>query len=199
METYRNEPLLLFATYQELDAWLEKHHDKIAGLWIKFAKKSSGIASITYEEARDTAICHGWIDGLKNALDETYYTIRFTPRKPKSIWSKVNVGVVENLIRDKRMKPAGLAQVELAKADGRWAAAYDSQKTMEMPQDFQKLLDANPKASAFYNTLTKGVKYGYLWRLQNAKKAETRERKMKEFVENLAKGETIHLIKKKES
>jgi uncharacterized protein YdeI (YjbR/CyaY-like superfamily) len=158
---------------------------------MKLAKKDSGIASITITEALDIALCYGWIDGQRNSFDEKYYLQKYTPRRPKSIWSKINVQKVERLIKNGQMKPAGFKAIEAAKADGRWANAYDGQKNMSVPEDFQKALDKNKKAKAAFESLKSSERFSFLFQIHNAKKAETRERRIKQFVEMLEKKEEI--------
>jgi uncharacterized protein YdeI (YjbR/CyaY-like superfamily) len=184
-------PTLPFESKKKFADWLAKNHDKSAGLWLKIAKKATGISSVTYAEALDVALCYGWIDGQKGSLDEQYFLQKFTPRRPKSIWSKINVEKVERLIADGEMKPAGLKAIEAAKQDGRWAAAYASQKNMSVPEDFQSALNKNKKAKVFFETLTGSKRYSFLFRIETAKKAETRENRIRQFVEMLAKGETF--------
>jgi uncharacterized protein YdeI (YjbR/CyaY-like superfamily) len=142
--------ILPFASQSKFADWLAKNHDKSTGVWMKLAKKDSGISSVTYMEAIDIALCYGWIDGQSKKFDEKYYLQKFTPRRPKSIWSKINVEKVERLIKSGQMQPAGLKAIEAAKADGRWAQAYDSPKNMSVPEDFQKALDKNKKAKAVF-------------------------------------------------
>ncbi|HND48616.1 MAG TPA: YdeI/OmpD-associated family protein, partial [Anaerolineales bacterium] len=168
-----------------------KNHDKSAGLWLKIAKKATGISTVTYAEALDVALCYGWIDGQKGSFDEQYFLQKFTPRRAKSIWSKINVEKVAGLIASGEMKPSGLKAVEAAKQDGRWAAAYSSPKNMEVPADFQFALEKNKKAKAFFETLTGAKRYSFLFRIETAKKAETREKRIRQFVQMLAKGETF--------
>lgn len=184
-------PILPFESKKKFADWLAKNHDKSAGLWLKIAKKATGISTVTYAEALDVALCYGWIDGQKGSFDEQYFLQKFTPRRPKSIWSKINVEKVEGLIASGEMKPAGLKAVEAAKQDGRWAAAYASQKNIEVPADFQSALNKNKKAKAFFETLTGSRRYSFLFRIETAKKAETREKRIRQFVEMLAKGETF--------
>jgi len=188
------KPVKAFATTAMWAAWLEKNHAKSAGLWVQLMKKDSGKKSITYAEALDEALCYGWIDGQKRSYDETSWLQKFTPRGKKSLWSKVNQGKIEALDKAGRMKPAGWAAVEAAKADGRWDAAYEPQSKVTIPDDFAALLARNPKAGAFYATLKGASRYAFLFRLQTVKKAETRIRKMDEFVAMLARGEAPHLI-----
>jgi uncharacterized protein YdeI (YjbR/CyaY-like superfamily) len=184
-------PTLPFESKKKFAEWLAKNHDKSAGLWLKIAKKAAGISTVTYAEALDVALCYGWIDGQKGSFDEQYFLQKFTPRRPKSIWSKINVEKVEGLIASGEMKPAGLKVVEAAKQDGRWAAAYASQKNIVVPADFQSALEKNKKAKAFFETLTGSKRYSFLFRIETAKKAETREKRIHQFVAMLAKGETL--------
>ena len=183
--------ILPFETKKKFAEWLAKNHDESVGLWLKIAKKATGISTVTYAEALDVALCYGWIDGQKGSFDEQYFLQKFTPRRPKSIWSKINVEKVAGLIASGEMKPAGLKAVEAAKQDGRWAAAYSSQKNMEVPADFQSALNKNKKAKAFFETLTGSRRYSFLFRIETAKKAETREKRIRQFVEMLEQGETF--------
>jgi uncharacterized protein YdeI (YjbR/CyaY-like superfamily) len=184
-------PTLLFESKKKFAGWLAKNHDKSAGVWLKLAKKGTGIPSVTITEALDVVLCYGWIDGQRASFDENYYLQKYTPRRPRSIWSKINVEKVERLIANGEMKPAGLKAVEAAKQDGRWDAAYASQKTMTVPADFQSALNKNRKAKAFFETLTGSRRYAFLFRIETAKKAETREKRIRIFVEMLEKGETF--------
>ena len=184
-------PILPLESKKKIAEWLAKNHDKSAGLWLKIAKKASGIPTVTYAEALDVALCYGWIDGQKGSFDDQYFLQRFTPRRPKSIWSKINVGHVERLIASGEMKPAGLRAVEAAKQDGRWDAAYSSQTNIEVPADFKSALNKNKKAKVFFESLTNSKRYSFLFRITTAKKIETREKRIRQFVEMLAKGETI--------
>ncbi|MBK6793566.1 MAG: YdeI/OmpD-associated family protein [Anaerolineales bacterium] len=183
--------ILPFESKKKFAEWLAKNHDKSAGLWLKIAKKATGIPTVTYLEALDVALCYGWIDGQKGSFDEQYFLQKFTPRRPKSIWSKINVEKVAGLIASGEMKPSGLKAVEAAKQDGRWAAAYSSQKNIVVPADFQSALNKNKKAKAFFETLTGSRRYSFLFRIETAKKAETREKRIRQFVEMLANGETL--------
>lgn len=178
-----------FKTAESFETWLEKHHNSSIGLWIKIFKKDSGIKTISYAEALDVALCYGWIDGQKQACDEQSWLQKFCPRRAKSIWSKVNIGHVERLINNAKMKPAGLKAVEKAKEDGRWEKAYDSPSKMTIPEDFLKELSKNKKAEVFFKGLNKTNLFSIGFRLQTAKKQETREKRMKEIIEKLAKGE----------
>ena len=182
-----------FASKEKWADWLSRLHAKSAGVWLKLAKKDSGISSVTYEEALDVALCYGWIDGQKKGLDDQYWLQKFTPRGPKSIWSKINTEKAERLIKSGEMKPAGLKAIEAAKGDGRWDAAYASQKNISIPQDFQEALDENKKAKAFFAALKSSERYSFLFRILNAKKPETRAKHIQKFVEMLERGEKVHL------
>ncbi len=192
-------PILPFASQKEWINWLETQDNQASGVWLKLARKNSGIASVTYDEALEVALCYGWIDGQKKGLDEKYWLQKFTPRGPKSVWSKINTEKAERLIASGQMKPAGLKAIEAAKADGRWAQAYDSQKNISVPEDFQTALDKNKKAKTFFATLKNGERYSFLFRIQTAKKAETRAKHIQQFIEMLERNEKFHefLAKKK--
>jgi uncharacterized protein YdeI (YjbR/CyaY-like superfamily) len=177
---------------QAFTKWLAKHHANSAGVWLQIAKKDSGLASITYAEALEVALCHGWIDGQKNAMDAQYFLQKFTPRRARSIWSKINCAKALALIESGAMQPAGLAEVERAKADGRWDAAYDAQSKMTVPDDLAALLAKSPKARAFFESLDSRNRFAILFRLQTAKKAETRERRLVKFFDMLKRGEKIY-------
>jgi len=183
---------LPFKSKKKWADWLAKQHDKSTGVWLKLAKKATGIPSVTYAEALDVALCYGWIDGQKGSFDEQYFLQKFTPRRPKSIWSKINVGKAEQLIASGEMKPAGLKVIEAAKQDGRWAAAYEGQRTISVSDDFQSALDKNKKAKAFFATLNSANRYAFLFRIQTAKKAETRAKRIQQFIEMLERNEKFH-------
>lgn len=185
-------PILAFATEREWEAWLEAHHADTPGLWLKLAKKGAGVPSISYAEALEGALCFGWIDGQKAALDEGHWLQKFTPRRAKSVWSRVNRAKAEALIAAGRMRPAGLRQVEAARADGRWEAAYDSARTITIPPDFQRELDAHPVARTFFETLDSANRYAILWRIQTAKQPATRAARIAKFVAMLARQEKLH-------
>ena len=185
-------PLQPFASKTKWAEWLAKQHDKSDGVWLKFSKKDSGIPSVTYEEAIDVALCYGWIDGQGKGFDDRYWLQKFTPRRPKSIWSKINTEKAERLIASGEMKPAGLRAIEAAKADGRWEAAYASQKNMTVPEDFQAALDKNKIAKAAFAQLKSAERYSFLFRIHNAKKPETRAKRIQQFVGMLEQGEKIH-------
>jgi uncharacterized protein YdeI (YjbR/CyaY-like superfamily) len=185
-------PIIPFANGSEWEEWLEKNHKTAKGVWMQFFKKSSGVPTITWVEAVEVALCFGWIDSQAKKHDEKSYLQRFTPRNPRSIWSKINTEHVARLTKLGKMKPAGLAAVEAAKADGRWDRAYDSPAMMKVPDYFLKEVNKNEKAKAFFETLSKSNTYAIAWRLQTAKKPETRERRMKLLIEMLEKGEKLH-------
>jgi uncharacterized protein YdeI (YjbR/CyaY-like superfamily) len=185
-------PVLPFTNKKKWADWLAKQQDKSAGVWLKLAKKESGISSVTYEEALDVALCYGWIDGQKKGFNDKYWLQKFTPRGSRSIWSKINTEKAERLIASGEMKAAGLKAIELAKQDGRWEAAYASQKNISVPEDFQAALDRNKKAQDFFATLNSVNRYAILFRIHNAKKSETRVKRIQQFVEMLERGEKIH-------
>lgn len=185
-------PIRLFADPGEFEAWLEESHDSSAGAWLKIAKKGSGQRSVTYAEALELALCFGWIDSQKRGLDEAFFLQRFTPRRPRGRWSKINREKAEALIAAGRMRTAGLAEVEAAKGDGRWEAAYAGQRTAEVPPDLRRELDANPAAREFFDALDGANRYAITYRLDEAKKPETRERRLRKFLAMLERGEKIH-------
>lgn len=185
-------PIIPFPSAKNLNKWLAKNHAKSKGIWLRLFKKDSGVASITRDEAIIEALCYGWIDGQANKCDEQSWLQKLTPRRRKSIWSKRNTEHVGRLIKEGRMHPAGMKEVEAAKEDGRWDKAYDSPKNMVMPEDFLKELSKNKKASAFFKTLNKTNTFAIAWRLQTAKKPETREKRMKTLLAMLKKGEKLH-------
>jgi uncharacterized protein YdeI (YjbR/CyaY-like superfamily) len=185
-------PQLPFASAAEWERWLEANHATSAGVWIRMARKGSGIESVRYPEVLDSALCFGWIDGRREALDDTHFLQRFTPRRARSRWSRINRDKAQRLIAEGRMRPAGLAEVERARADGRWEAAYEGQRTIEVPDDLQRELDARPQAAEFFAQLSSQNRYAILYRLQDAKKPETRARRLQTFVAMLEAGETLH-------
>ena len=185
-------PVLSFKTSNAFEKWLAKNYDKVDGIQLRFFKKESGEKTITYKEAIDEALCYGWIDGQANKYDEVSWIQKFTPRRQRSIWSKKNTENIERLAALGKMKPSGLAEVEKAKADGRWEKAYDAASQMQIPDDFMKLLSKNKKAKAFFESLNKANKYAITWRLQTAKKPETREKRVKLILEMLSKEEKFH-------
>lgn len=185
-------PTLLFTSPAKLEAWLADNHADSPGLWLKIAKKGSGVESVNYAEALELALCFGWIDSQKRGFDEKHFLQRFTPRRPRGKWSRINREKAEGLISSGAMRPAGLAEVEAAKADGRWDAAYAGQRTAEIPEDLQHELDRSETARKFFATLDSANRYAILYRLQDAKKAETRERRLRKFIGMLERGEKIH-------
>jgi uncharacterized protein YdeI (YjbR/CyaY-like superfamily) len=184
-------PTIAFASAAEWEEWLEANNAVSDGVWIKMAKKDAGIESVRYPEVLESALCFGWIDGRREALDERCFLQRYTPRRSRSRWSRINRDKALRLIEEGRMRPSGLAEVERAKADGRWAAAYAGQKTSTVPDDLQRELDARPQAKAFFAGLNSQNRYAILYRLQDAKKPETRARRLAQFVAMLEAGETI--------
>ena len=181
-----------FPSAKEWRRWLAKNHENPQGVWLRFFKKGSGVASVTHAEALADALCYGWIDGPLKKHDEESWLHKFVPRRPKSLWSKRNREIVERLAEAGKMMAAGLKEVEEAKADGRWGKAYDSPSKMTVPDDFMKELSKNKKARTFFGTLNKANTYAIAWRLQTAKKPETRERRMKTIIEMLAAGQPLH-------
>ncbi|KRA70735.1 hypothetical protein ASD78_18080 [Lysobacter sp. Root667] len=184
-------PIQLFRDAAAWEAWLIAHADA-PGLWLKIAKKDQGVVSVSYAEALDVALCHGWIDGLKRSCDTQHFLQRFTPRRSRSVWSKINIGKVEALIAAGRMRPGGLREVEAAQADGRWQAAYDSARNIEVPDDLAAAFKKNAKARKFFEQIDRANRYAVLWRIQTAKKPETRAARIEKLVAMLERGEKIH-------
>jgi len=182
MKTSTELPIILFKSAQEWESWLNEHHSTSPGVWVQIAKKGAGVESVSYAEAVDVALCYGWIDGQKRSLDDKFSLQKFTRRGPKSVWSKINTQKVKDLIVQGRMQPPGLKQVEAAKQDGRWDAAYDSQRTMKVPEDFQAELDKNPEAKAFFATLNSANRYAFCRRILMVKKPETRRAKIAQYI-----------------
>jgi len=185
------QPVLFFATPAKLEAWIDEHGEDSDGIWLKFAKKDSGIESVVYAEAVEIALSYGWIDGQAKRHDDHHYLQRFTPRRPRSKWSKINREKAERLMAEGRMRPAGLREVERAKEDGRWDEAYDSPSTATVPDDFRAALDAEPAAAEFFASLGSTRRYSFLYRIADAKRPETRAKRIAEYVELLARGETL--------
>ncbi len=183
---------ILLVSRDEWETWLAENHAGVSGVWLRLAKKDGPLTSVTYDEALTVALCYGWIDGQKKSYDEASWLQKFTPRGPKSIWSKVNRAKAEALIAGGQMKPAGLAAVESARRDGRWEAAYESQSNATVPDDLQAALDGHPEAKAFFATLNSVNRYAILFRVQTAKKAETRARRIEQFVDMLERHETLY-------
>ena len=188
----REDPVIAFATPRAWEKWLAAHHTSSRGVWMKLAKKGSGLVSITYAEAVESALVWGWIDGQKKGHDDASWLQRFTPRGKKSIWSRINRDKAMALIEAGKMKPAGLAEVDRAKVDGRWDAAYDSQGRATVPDDLAQALAANPRAGAFFAKLDSANRYAVLFRIHHAKKASTRAARIERFVAMLARHERIH-------
>lgn len=188
----RDLEVIAFSSREDFVQWLEAEHDESPGIWMKIAKKASGIPTIDYVEAIEVALCFGWIDGQRNKLDDDYFLQRFTPRRPKSPWSDINRQRVARLIEAREMRPAGLAQVESAKADGRWEAAYSPQKIAEVPEDLQEALEANPPAAAFFATLTSRNRYAIIYQIEEAKKPETRAARIAKYVAMLSENKKLY-------
>ncbi|MGI8700037.1 MAG: YdeI/OmpD-associated family protein [Nocardioidaceae bacterium] len=185
-------PILPFKSAADWEAWLETQHADAPGVWLQIAKKGTGIPTVTYSEALDGALCFGWIDGQKASCDDTYFLQRFTPRRARSKWSKANVDRIAQLEAAGRMRTAGLAHVASAKADGRWEAAYGGSASITVPDDLQEALDANPAAKEFFATITRANRYAILFRVHDAKRPQTRAKRIAAFVQMLAEGRTIH-------
>jgi uncharacterized protein YdeI (YjbR/CyaY-like superfamily) len=181
-----------FASATDFEKWLSAEHTSSAGIWLKIAKKSSGVASVDYSQALDVALCYGWIDGQKDKFDDDHWLQRFTPRKQTSKWSQVNRQRTEELVKARRMRPAGQAEIDRAKADGRWDAAYASQKTAGVPDDLQQALDEDKEAKDFFATLDSKNRYSVLYRIGDAKKPETRAARIKKYVAMLHDHEKIY-------
>lgn len=188
----RDLPVIAFSSEQAFDAWLGSQPADCRGLWLKVAKKSSGIASISRAEAVDSALCHGWIDGQLDSFDGHFWLIRFTPRQPTSKWSEINRARVQELAALGRMRPAGLKEIERARKDGRWDAAYAAQSTAQVPDDLARALAKSKKAKAFFETLDGKNRFAILYRVHSAKKPETRAARIEKFVAMLVEGETLY-------
>lgn len=184
--------MLAFASAADWQDWLAAHGDATAGVWLKTAKKGAAEPTVSYSDALEVALCFGWIDGQKRPLDDEYWLQRFTPRKPGSRWSKINTEKADALIKAGRMQPAGLREVELARADGRWDRAYENQGSATVPDDLRAALAANPAASEFFETISRVNRYAILYRIQSVKRPETRARKIEQYVQMLAEHKTIH-------
>ncbi|MEU6532210.1 YdeI/OmpD-associated family protein [Streptomyces sp. NPDC046928] len=184
--------IVAFESAEAFQAWLGENHAVSPGIWLKLRKKGPGVVALDYAQALDVALCYGWIDGQKAGLDDQWWLQRFTPRTARSRWSKVNRDKATALIEQGRMQPAGQAEVDRAKADGRWDAAYDSPRTATVPDDLAAALAAEPAAAEFFETLDRQNRYAILYRVQDAKRPETRARRIEKFVAMLAKGEKLH-------
>jgi uncharacterized protein YdeI (YjbR/CyaY-like superfamily) len=185
-------PKRMFRSKSDGTRWLEKNHAKSTGIWLQLAKKDSGMQSVSYKEALDAALCYGWIDGQKKPESEQTWLQRFVPRSPTSVWSKINREKALALLASGEMKPAGIEAIENAKKTARWDTAYDSPSKASVPPDLQSALNSNPRAKAFFKALDRANRYAILWRIQTAKKAETRAKKIQQFVAMLEKGEKLH-------
>ena len=185
-------PQVAFVNAIGFATWLAEHHGESAGIWLKLAKKDSGIASVTYDEALDEALAWGWIDGQRRGLDEDFHVVRFTPRRPRSVWSRRNVGKAEALIAAGRMQPPGQREVDAARTDGRWESAYAGRSEMEMPTELASALAQNPRAEKAFASQSSQNRYAMCYRISIAKRAETRERKAAEYVAMLERGESIY-------
>jgi uncharacterized protein YdeI (YjbR/CyaY-like superfamily) len=192
MENNKDLPIVSFESSDSWVDWLGKNHNTSIGIWLRFFKKGSGVRTVVYSEALDVALCYGWIDGQLKSCDENSYLQRFTPRRPSSTWSKRNIDHVSRLEKAGKMKPPGLKAAEAAKTDGRWDQAYDSPVNMSVPDDFLDELKKDTKAFAFFGTLNKANTYAIAWRLQTAKTAETREKRMRSIIEMLSNGKKFH-------
>lgn len=189
--TAKELPVKLFRTLAAWEKWLGANGDA-PGVWVQIARKDSGETSVSQNDAIEGALCHGWIDGQKRALDDRFFMLRFTPRRPRSVWSKINIAKVGQLIASGRMRPAGLREVEAARADGRWDVAYEGSARMEVPAELAEAMAGNGKARAFFDRLDRANRYAFCWRVQTAKKPETRRARAEKFVAMMERGEKIH-------
>ena len=187
-----DDPIIYAETPAKFEAWLKKNHHKVDGIWLALAKKNGTKNSVSYVEAVEIALCWGWIDGQKRKLDDDHSLQRFTPRRPRSMWSKINVDRVAALTQAGRMQPSGQAEVDKAKADGRWDRAYDPQSTMTVPDDFAKALKKNKTAAANFDALNRSNTFALLFRINDAKKPETRAARIEKFVAMLERGERLY-------
>ena len=185
-------PTIPFASRDAWSAWLEEHHATANGLWLKIARKGSGIDTVSFAEALEVALCYGWIDGQRKRFDGDYYLQKFTPRRPRSRWSKINREKATELIEKGMMRPAGLREVERAKADGGWDAAYDSPSTATVPDDLRRELERDPRAMSFFSTLNSANRYAILYQIQEARRPETRARRIEKYVAMLAEGKKLY-------
>lgn len=192
MSSVRDVPVIACPSREAWDAWLAEHSGTSSGVWLKIAKQRAGIDTVSYAAAIDVALCYGWIDGQKDKLDQDFWLQRFTPRKARSKWSQINRQRAEALIEQGQMKPPGLREIERAKADGRWDAAYAGQRTATVPDDLQRALDQNDAARAFFGTIDSANRYAILYRIQDAKRAETRAARIEKYVAMLGEGKKFH-------
>ena len=186
------KPIRAFKSQTDFENWLDKNYNNTEGIWIRFAKKGSGIRSVTHPEALESALCYGWIDALRLPESDTTYLQRFLPRRPKSLWSQINREKAASLSERGRMRPSGHAEIERAKQDGRWDKAYPSPANAQMSPEFQRELESHPRAKTFFETISRVNRYAILWRLATAKNEETRQKLSQKFIDMLEKGETIH-------
>lgn len=184
--------MVSFPSGEAFAAWLDAEHDRAAGIWLKIAKKDAGVPTVSYDEAVDVALCFGWIDGQKRGLDDQWWLQRFTPRKPRSKWSKINCARADRLIEAGQMRPGGLAEVEAARADGRWAAAYAGQRAATVPDDLQAALDADPVARDFFAAISSQNRYAIIYRVGDAKRPQTRAARIAKYVAMLHEHQTIY-------
>jgi uncharacterized protein YdeI (YjbR/CyaY-like superfamily) len=191
METRQGLPVLELPDQRTWEQWLEENHSASAGVWLKIAKKGAARSTVTYAQALEEALCHGWIDGQKGGYDESFWLQRFTRRGPRSKWSQINRDKAEQLLTAGRMHPAGLAQVQAAQADGRWDAAYPAQSQATVPEDFQRELDKDPAANAFFATVTGVQRYAFLYRLHNVTRPQARAERIASYIELLRDGRTL--------
>jgi uncharacterized protein YdeI (YjbR/CyaY-like superfamily) len=192
MSKQQSQPTKKFESEKAWQTWLANNHDKSNGVWLMFAKKNADQQTVTYAEALYVALCYGWIDGQKKSHDEPYWMQKFVPRQAKSVWSKKNIEHTERLIKEGKMQPAGLKAIETAKANGTWEKAYDAQSKMTVPEDFLKALQQNKKANAFFKTLNRTNLFSIVFRLQTAKKEETRQKRITKIIEMLDKEKKFH-------
>lgn len=191
MSSFQDLPIVQAADQQAWRQWLEANHDSVSAIWLKFAKKGSPTATVSYRQAIEEALCYGWIDGQARGYDEHFYLQRFTPRRPRSKWSQTNREKATRLLEEGRVRPAGLAQIEAAKADGRWDAAYPAQSQAAVPEDFQQALEQNADANRFFETLTGSARYAFLYRLHNVSTPAARAKRIKRYIELLSAGKTL--------
>lgn len=192
MDALDGLPIVLVESQCAWENWLDTYHERSKGIWLKIAKKDSALITVSYSEALEEALCYGWIDGQKKPYDQEVWLQKFTPRRPNSVWSKVNVDKVMQLIASGRMKPTGMKEVNVAKEDGRWDAAYESQRNFTIPDDFQTELERNERAKAFFETLNRQNRYAICFRIQTAKKAETRQKRIDKFIEMLNNNKKLY-------
>jgi uncharacterized protein YdeI (YjbR/CyaY-like superfamily) len=191
-ESFNGQPVMCFKNWRRWEAWLSKHHKETGGVWIKISKKKAGIPTVTHLEALDVALCYGWIDAQAKPYEVPYYLRRFVQRRPRSTWSKINIAKVQALISAGRMRAPGKAAVEAAQADGRWDAAYESQKNATIPPEFAKALASHPTARTFFDALNKANRYAFIWRVATSRTPETRRKRIEKFIAMLETGQKFH-------